>query len=71
MTFLRYELSENATDYIVPGLRMLMPERAQFNGGLLQGQKCIPIFTDGSKLGECTGAGVFCRELGLELQVKG
>ena len=65
----RYGLSGKTTDYIVfeamflPGLRMLIPQRAQWNGGVLQGQRFISIFTDGSKL----GAGVFCRELRLEL----
>ena len=68
----RYGLSGKTTDYIVfeamflPGLRMLIPQRAQWNGGVLQGQRFISIFTDGSKL----GAGVFCRELGLELHFR-
>ena len=72
----RYGLSGKTTDYIVPEamflpvLKMLIPERAQWNGGVLQGQRGIPIFTDGSKLGGGTGAGVFCRELGLELQFR-
>ena len=45
----------------LPGLRMLIPERAQWG---------IPIFTDGSKLGEDTGAAAFRRELGIELHVR-
>ena len=70
----RYELLKNkTTDYIVseaiflPGLKTVIPERAQWNGGILQGQRrSIFIFTDGSKLGVGTGAGVFCRELSFE-----
>ena len=49
---------------------MLIPESAQWNGGALQRQRGIPIFTDGSKLGGGTGAGVFCREFGLELHFR-
>ena len=68
----RHGLSEKASDYIVseamflPGLRIHIPERAQWNDGIVPGQRGIPDFTDGSKLGGCTGSGVFCRELGLE-----
>ena len=39
------------------GLRILTPERTQLNGGVLQGQSAIPIFTDGSKFGGGTCAG--------------
>ena len=49
---------------------MLIQEQAQWNGGVLQGQRGIPIFTDGSKLGGSTGAGVSCGELGLELHIR-
>ena len=72
----RYEISEKGIDYIVvegmflPGLRMLIPKRAQWNGGLHQGQRGIPIFTDESKLDRSAGAGVFYRELGLELHIR-
>ena len=64
----QYRLSEMATNYIVPEsmflpcLRILIPDRAQCNGEIFQGQKGIPTFTDGSQLGS-----VFCTELGLEL----
>ena len=51
-------------------LRILIPERAQWNGGVPQGQRGMPIFTDGSKLGGGTGARVFCRQLGLELHFR-
>ena len=51
----------------LPGLRMLIPERSQWNDGVLQEQRGISIFTDGSKLGGSIGAVVFCRELRLEL----
>ena len=67
----RHGLSGKNTDYVVPeamflsGLRMLIPERAQWNSGVLQGQRGIPIFTDGSNLGEGTS-----RELGLELHFR-
>ena len=44
------------------GLRILIPKRV--------GQRDIPIFTDRSNLGDCTGAEVFCRELGLELHFR-
>ena len=50
----------------LPILRILIPERAQWNGGVLQRQRGIPIFTDKSKLGGGTGAVVFRRELGPE-----
>ena len=69
----KYGLSERSTNKTMPEamffpvLRILLPERAQCNGELLQGQRGIPIFTDGSKLGGCTSAGNFCRELSLEL----
>ena len=49
---------------------MLIPERAQWNGGVCKGQRCIFIFIDGSKLGGSTGAEVFCRELCLELNFR-
>ena len=72
----RYGISGKATDYIMPeaiflpGLRIFIPERAQWNSGILQGLRGIPIFTDGSKLAEDTDAGVFCRELGPELHFR-
>ena len=53
-----------------PGLRMVIPDRALWNGRVFQGQKGIPIFTDGSKLDGGTVAGVFCRELDLHLRLK-
>ena len=49
------------------GFSILIPERAQWNGGVYQGQRGILIFIDESKLGRGTGAGIFCRELILEL----
>ena len=61
------------SDYIVPqamflpSLKIPIPEREQWNGGVLQEQRGITIFTDGSKLGGDTAAAVFCKELGLEL----
>ena len=64
------------TDYIVPeamflpGLRILIPYRAQWNCGLIQEQEGISIYTDGTEIGGGTGAGVFCRELGLELHFR-
>ena len=54
----------------LPGLRILVPERAQWNGGVLQGQRVIPIFTDGCKLRGGTDAGVFCWKLGRELHFR-
>ena len=60
----RYGLSEKATDYIVsenmflPGLRMLIPEGVHWNGEVLQDQRYIHIFMNGSKLGRSTGTGV-------------
>ena len=53
-----------------PGLRIFIPERAQLNSGILQGQRRIPIFTDGSKLAEDTDARVFCRELDTKLHFR-
>ena len=70
----RYGLSEKASDYIVPEaiflpvLRIFIQEKAQWNGGIRQGQRGVTIFTYGSMLGGCTG--VFCRELGLELHFR-
>ena len=62
-------------DYIVPeaifppGLRILVPERAQRNIRVLKLQRGIPIFTDGFKFGGNRGAGGFC-EYGLELHFR-
>ena len=48
----RYGLSEKATNYIMPevmflpGFRTLIPDSAQWNDGVLQVRKSIPIFTD-------------------------
>ena len=52
------------------GLRTLIPDRALWNDGILQGQTRIPIFTGGSKLDGGTAAGVLCRDLGFELHFR-
>ena len=41
----------------LPGLRILISKRAQWNGEVLHGQRSIPIFTDGPKLGGGTVLG--------------
>ena len=56
----------------LPGVRILIPNRAQWNGGvgIVQLHSDIPIFTDGSKVGEGTGAGVFCSKFNIELHFR-
>ena len=72
----RYVLSEKDTDYIMPeamflsSLGILIPDRAQWNGEVLQGQRGTSICADGSKLSGGVGAGVFARELGFELHFR-
>ena len=55
---------------MVPGLRILVPDRALWIGEILQGQKSITVFTNASKFGGGTGAGVFCSVLGLEFHFR-
>ena len=54
----------------LPVLSILIPERAQWNGGVLQGQRGKLIFTDGTKLSGGTCTEVCVRRLGLELHFK-
>ena len=51
----------------LPGLRILIPGRIPMESW---GREVYPSSTDGSKLGGCIGAGVFCKELGLEIHFR-
>ena len=52
----------------LPGLMILIPDRALWNGEALQRQE--GIYTDGSNLSRGISARIFCRELCLELHFR-
>ena len=54
----------------MPGLRILIPDRALWNGGVFQVKGGIPNCRNGSNLGEGAGHGVLCKELGLKLHFR-